>query len=32
MNKKHLWGLGGYVLGSFFGLGVVLGFLRGRKR
>jgi hypothetical protein len=32
MAKKWWYALGGYIAGSFFGLGVVLGFVRGRKR
>ena len=31
MAKKWWYALGGWVVGSFFGLGALLGLFRGRK-
>ena len=31
MNKKHYWGIGGFVAGTLFG-SKVLGFVKGLKR
>lgn len=31
MNSKFVWLVGGYVIGSFFGIGSVLGRLGGGK-
>lgn len=28
MNKKHWWAVGGYLVGSFFGLGQLLGIFK----